>query len=509
LNAKINEADWDAITRWLLSCRHDPLRWVTTAYPWGVKGTTLADKKPREWQIEQATRIRDRLRSEPHQPILEATASGHGIGKSAEVSMIGQWALMTSPDTRGIITANTEAQLRTKTWPEMAKWYGLLPPELRELFVFEATSLHVRDSKPERAKAWTLDAHPWSEHNTEAFAGMHNEGKRIIVLYDEASAIADKVHEVTEGALTDEGTEIIWLQYGNPTRTHGRFQECWGARKHRWTTRNIDSRTVEGTNKVQLEKWVNDYGENSDFVRVRVRGLAPSASSAQLIETDLVQAAMDREPLLGLREALIMSIDVARGGADEFVIAFRRGLDAKSVPWHFIPGSESRDSERVLAKIVDLATSPDKMCRPDAVFVDETGLGGPIVDRLRRLLGDDFQVLGVQFGSASPNSQLADMRTFIWWQMRESLRVGLAIPNDQALSAQMTAPEIDHDKRDKLRLESKDDMKERLPGIGSPDRADALAISFAYNVQPREQNQLLNRGHTCKHDHDPWGTERE
>jgi hypothetical protein len=40
---KLKEADWDAIAKWLLSCRHDPLKWITTAYPWGMKGTTLAD----------------------------------------------------------------------------------------------------------------------------------------------------------------------------------------------------------------------------------------------------------------------------------------------------------------------------------------------------------------------------------------------------------------------------------------------------------------------------------
>jgi hypothetical protein len=499
--------DWDGIARWMLACRHDPVKWITEAYPWGVKGTSLADKKPRQWQIEQASRIRDRLRGSPHQPIQEATGSGHGIGKSAQVSMLGQWAVMTSPDTRGIVTANTEAQLRTKTWPEFAKWFGLLPPEIQAQFAFEATSLHIRDREASREKAWRLDAHPWSEHNTEAFAGLHNEGKRIIVLYDEASAIADKVSEVTEGALTDENTEILWLQYGNPTRTHGRFQECWGRFKHRWHTQNIDSRTVEGTNKTQLDKWVNDYGEDSDFVRVRVRGLAPSASSAQLIETTLVQQAMDREPMPGIRDPLIMSVDVARGGADEFVIAFRRGLDARSIPWVCIPGSESRDSEKMLAKIVDLAANSDPLKRPDAVFVDETGLGGPIIDRLRRLMGDDYQVLGVQFGSVSPTSQNADMRTHIWVQMREALRLGLAIPRDQSLAMQLTGPEIDHDKRDKLRLESKEDMKERLPGVGSPDRADALAISFAYNIQPRHLTEFRT-GMGAKRDYDPFAADR-
>lgn len=501
----IAESDWASIARWLLSCRHDPLKWALEAYPWGQKGTMLERfKAPRQWQVEQLTRLRDRLQANHCDVIQEATASGHGIGKSAEISMLGQWALCTSPDTRGVVTANTEAQLRTKTWPEMGKWYGMLPPELREMFVFESTSLHVRDPNPEREKAWRLDAHPWSEHNTEAFAGLHNEGKRIFLGYDEASAIADKVWEVSEGALTDENTEILWMVYGNPTRTNGRFRECWGRFQHRWITRNIDSRTVEGTNKAQLDKWVEDYGEDSDFVRVRVRGLSPRASSSQFIESDIVAEAMRRTPLPGLRDPLVMSIDVARGGNDNFVIAFRRGLDARSIPWVIIPGSESRDSEKMLAKITDLAATPDPMKRPDAIFVDETGIGGPIIDRLRRLLGDEFPVFGVQFGGASPDPKLADMRMYIWWQMREKLRVGLSIPNDATLEMELTAPEFDHDKKDKLRLESKADMKERLPGIGSPDRADALAISFAYNVQPRANTQFMRTAHRATTDYDPY-----
>ncbi|MDU9765474.1 terminase, partial [Helicobacter pylori] len=77
---------------------------------------------------------------------------------------------------------------------------------------------------------------PWSERNTEAFAGLHNQGKRILVIYDEASAIPDIIWEVTEGALTDKNTQIIWACFGNPTRNKGRFRECFAPGKfaHRW-----------------------------------------------------------------------------------------------------------------------------------------------------------------------------------------------------------------------------------------------------------------------------------
>ena len=50
---------------------------------------------------------------------------------------------------------------------------------------------------------------------------MHNKRKRIIVIFDEASAIADSIWEVTEGALTDSQTQIFWLAFGNPTRSTG------------------------------------------------------------------------------------------------------------------------------------------------------------------------------------------------------------------------------------------------------------------------------------------------
>ena len=110
-------------------------------------------------------------------------------------------------------------------------------------------------------------------------------------MFDEASSIIDLVWEVAEGALTDERTEIIWLCLGNPTLSTGRFCECFGRLRHRWNSLQVDSRTVEGTNKTQLAQWIEDYGEDSDFVRVRVRGEFPRSGSSQLIPPDLVARA--------------------------------------------------------------------------------------------------------------------------------------------------------------------------------------------------------------------------
>lgn len=139
---------------------------------------------------------------------------------------------------------------------------------------------------------------PWSEHRTEAFAGLHNQGKRIIVIFDEASAIPDVIWETTEGALTDADTEIIWGVFGNPTRNTGRFRECFGRFRHRWHLWQVGSRATKLTNKEQINQWIADYGEDSDFVRVRVRGVFPRAGDMQFISTEMAEAAMSdkRDP---------------------------------------------------------------------------------------------------------------------------------------------------------------------------------------------------------------------
>jgi len=313
----------------------DPPGFVLFAFPWGEPGTVLADVDgPRQWQREVLAELGRRLREgyagAELSPILIARASGHGVGKSTVAAWVILWGLSTMPNARVVVTANTDSQLRTKTWPEVTKWLRLMIN--RDWFKATATAVFSADQTRERL--WRADAIPWSDENTEAFAGLHNKGRRVILIFDEASAINDKIWEVSEGALTDQDTEIVWLAFGNPTRNSGRFRECFGRFRHRWDHGHIDSRDVEGTNKAQFEQWVRDYGEDSDFVRVRVRGVFPHAGSMQFISSELAEAAAapEREVPFIHGEPLIMGVDVARFGDDASIIRFRRGRDARSIP---------------------------------------------------------------------------------------------------------------------------------------------------------------------------------
>lgn len=206
----------------IASFTHDPLGYALYAFPWGEDGTELAHATgPRQWQADAFREIGEHLQNPAtrHQPLMLSRASGHGIGKSAFISMLINWAMSTCEDCKVVVTANTDNQLRTKT----AGNHQMVEPRYHERVVH----LHRhRDVQQRSGPRQTLArrCYSWSEHNTEAFAGLHNERKRIVVVFDEASNIADLVWEVAEGALTDEDTEIIWVAFGNPTRNTGRFR---------------------------------------------------------------------------------------------------------------------------------------------------------------------------------------------------------------------------------------------------------------------------------------------
>ena len=179
-----SEAD-RALERKMARYRRDALGFVCFAFPWGKAGTSLAGETgPETWQREVLQQLGSGL-SSPEEATRIAVASGHGIGKSALVAWIVLWSMSTCPDTRGIVTANTEGQLRTKTWPELAKWYGLAIN--RSWFVYTATALHSALTGHERT--WRVDAITWSEQNTEAIAGLHNKGRRAFALLEDRKSV--------------------------------------------------------------------------------------------------------------------------------------------------------------------------------------------------------------------------------------------------------------------------------------------------------------------------------
>jgi hypothetical protein len=441
----------------------DPYGFIMYIFPWGQKDTPLEDfpDGPDTWQAEQLIRIGEAFKNDPLCTLREAIASGHGIGKTAEVAFIILWAMSTRPHLAGVVTANTLPQLTTKTWRELAVWHK------RSInahwFKWSATKFyHV-----EHSETWFVAAVPNTEHNSEAFAGLH--ATHVLVIYDEGSGIPDKIWEVSEGAMTTP--RAMWFVYGNPTKNTGRFRECFHSDSHRWTTRQIDSRQAKMTNKAEMSEWVNTYGEDSDFVRVRVRGVFPRTGDMQFIASDLVDRGMKWEcPYEAhFQLPILIGVDVARYGDDKTVIAVRQGRKLLEL---------RKFRELNTMQVATMAADAIREYRPAATFVDGIGVGAGVVDRLRML---NYEIIEVNAGvKASDEDTYFNKRAEMWDRVRIWLRDGADIPDDAELRQALIGIEYSFDGKELMRMERKQDMKRR--GLESPDEGDAICLTFAEEI---------------------------
>lgn len=479
---------------------YDPLRFVLWAFPWGeLPEFSLVELPepwasrypgvkygPDRWMCELLDEVGEHVRKNNFdgrhsvEPLREAIASGHGIGKSAGTAMLVVWLLATRPGCKGVVTANTANQLETKTFAEIKKW--LKRSLVADMFEVKSMSIEAKES-PE---SWRIDAITCREENSESFAGQHSASSSSFYIFDEASAVPDVIWEVAEGGLTDG--EPFMFVFGNPTRNTGRFRECFGKRRARWKTKQIDSRDVAITNKKEIEAWREEYGEDSDFFRVRVRGLFPSASSQQFIPTGLAEAAASRELAHNAATAAVIGVDVARFGDDDSVIYIRIGKG-------FLPirRYHGLSTTQLVSKVKGVFEEVRKIGFPrDRIYinVDEGGVGGGPKDMLR---DDGYPVRGIQFGeSADDKATYARKREEMWGRMKLWLSEGGTIPDDRGLIEDLTGPEYDILPSGQVKLESKKDMKKR--GLASPDAADALALTFAFKIQEYTPfNELAGR----------------
>ena len=467
----------------------DPLGFVMFTFPWGEltlpdgSENPLREKKgPEPWQREELIALGEHIKRniELHAMGLEmevwrsAYASGHGVGKSAFVAWIIYFLMSTRVDTRGVVTASTQFQLEDKTWPELAKWHNLALN--KHWFNWSATGLAFAAYPEDKQKNYKTTAATVSEQKTEAFAGLHNEGKSVFVIFDEASGVHAKVWEVSEGALTDG--EGFFFAFGNPTRPDGEFADCFDKHASLYRHRHIDSRDVSHTNKNALQNIIDKYGIDSDEVKVRVRGIFPAQSFNGFISVETARMAIERELLVDHQAGLIMAIDVARYGNDSSVIGFRQGRDARSIPSKKFKGLS-------LVKLADIAMREADIHRPDAIVVEATGVGAGLVDIMR---DRGYKIVEVHPGAAAEKYDLyVNRRAEYWSIMRDWLFDEGCISDNGDLFTQLTTILYSMDRHEqRVKLEPKEEMKKR--GLPSPDDADMLALTFAVRVARRDRH---------------------
>jgi hypothetical protein len=458
------------------SFRNDPLGFVLWAFPWGQPGPLEKYNGPDKWQADFLKELGEQVSKRgfdgttPVLPIRFTTSSGHGIGKSVLVAFLVNWILSTRPHSQGTVTANTFQQLSTRTWATLETWTKRCATG--EWFEVTGQRMYHKQFK----ESWFCSAQSCKEDNSEAFAGQHAATSTSFYVFDEASAVPDKIHEVAEGGLTDG--EPMFFMFGNPTRNRGAFHKAtFGLDRKRWIARTIDSRTCKFSNKELIAEWVSDKGEDSDFVRVRVKGLPPTVDDSQFIDFARIVAAQNRQVFVLDTDPLIAGVDLAWGGDDENVIRFRRGRDARSIPPIRIPGEKTRDADVMTVKLADLLADGVDSRKITTMFLDSAGISGAIAPRLRDL---GFRnVIEVNFGADSPSDKYFNKRAYMWGKLKDWLLTG-SIDSDPRLECDLTGPGYELDNRTRIKLESKLDMKKR--GLDSPDDADALALTFAQSV---------------------------
>lgn len=477
-----------------LTFKYDPLGFVLWAFPWGKTGTPLEHfPHPRKWQLEELKKLSDELKKqqvEIRQQVREHTelipvalSSGRGTGKSALLSMLDIWAMSCWWGGTTIVTANTEPQLRSRTLSELGKWLGL--SITAHWFDKQGITMRpqpwfaqmLQEQMKIDADYYYVQGQTWSEENPDGFAGAHSQ-TFMMVQYDEASGIPKPIWDVTEGFFTDIFAVRIHLVISNPRRVDTPFFECFNKYRDQWRWRYINAMEVEGVDRGIYQRIIDKYGIDSDEARVEVFGKFPRSGDNQFIAPGLVNDAMRGDQVDDLGAALLMGVDVARFGDDKSIVGWKQGRNARVLPWEEFKGLDTME-------LADVVAGRIQRHRPDAVFVDEGGIGAGVVDRLRQM-GYRSIVFGVQSGRVKnlPDN-MENNRIRLWSLMKEWLEEGGRLPENEELYSDLISPiYLVKEPAGKIMLEPVKDMKKR--GLPSPDWASALAMMFDRPVARRD-----------------------
>ena len=460
----------------------DPLSFVYAAYPWG-EGQLKGFSGPEGWQKEVLQEVGIKVRAnefngvDPVDPLLFKIQSGRGIGKSAMGGgWLPNWIMSTRPHAKGSMTANTVTQIKTKTWSELRKWFGLS-------FTKHWFDVGAESVSHKKYKEWRLDIQTSNEENFNSFTGQHAINSTGFFILDESSTIPDVIWETMISGLTD-GEPMVFA-FGNPVINSGFFHNITrGPQRKYWYAKEVDSREVSFTNKKHIERQIEQYGADSDYVRIWILGKAPRADNLQCIPEELVERATKKryKPENYYHAPIILGCDPAWQGSDPHVLGKRQGMVFWVLgAWRHLPYESSGFVTKIAQAIAEHRT--------DAEFVDQHGIGGATLDHLRQL-GYEPMACNSQSTDAI-RKDCANARTSMWLDMRDWLKDGGSIPDDEDLKNDLMAPYLflapSGKNAGKYILESKKDMKKR--GIASPGRAEVLAYTFYQPVVRRRHTE--------------------
>lgn len=430
----------------LLALRNDPEKFVSL----------VIGAEPQEWQADalRAIAANDKV----------AIRSGHGVGKTAFLSWLILWWLLTRYPTKIVATANTAHQLNDVLWTEVDKWARQMPEGFRGQLEFTKDKISLSGSSDSFC-AFRVSR----RENPESLQGFHSEN--MLFVLDEASGIDEQVFIVGEGAMSTRGAKTVMT--GNPTRAEGFFYEAFHANRDQWECRKVSCADGDYVDPKFIAEMAAKYGEDSNTYRVRVAGEFPTQSDDVLVPLHLVEGATRRDIESSPTTPVVWAVDVARFGGDRSALCKRQGhvILEKCKTW------QNKDLMELAGIILTEYEATPYMMRPESIFIDSIGVGGGLADRLSEL---DLPAIGIAVSeSPSLKERFTRLRDELFWKAREWFEArDCQIPNDEALISEITAVRYKYQSTGKLKIESKDEMKKR--GMRSPDVADAFVLTFAH-----------------------------
>lgn len=428
----------------------------------GLFVRALLGEEPDKWQLE----VMDAVAAGESQISIR---SGRQVGKTTTLAWLSMWFLMVHRDARVLVTAPSSGQLEDAYIPEFKKWVNTLPAELRECWTIKAERFEFKFD-PRQPFENFITIKTARKDSPESMQGMN--APNVLVLVDEAAAVDDTLFESLSGSLAGNRGKTCLFLTGNPNRTSGFFYESHTVEKEQWKTFHVSSEDCERVSESWIGRMKRKYGDDSDPYRIHVLGEFPRGESNTVIPVDIVEAAVNRDVEAVPDAPVVWGLDVARFGSDASALAKRKGnvLLGKIQTWR------SLDTMQLAALVEAEYEASVHPYRPTEILVDVIGIGAGVVDRLRQL---GLPVRGINVSETPAlKGQHINLRAELWYQMKAWLEQrDVQLPNDKEMVEELVSVRFEYTDRGKIKLESKQTMRKR--GADSPDRADALALTFA------------------------------
>jgi len=459
--------------------------------------TDILGVRPWEKQAEILEALRDNRRV--------AVKSCPGAGKTRAAAMAALWFFWNYYPCKVITTAPNNRQVEKILWAQIRSLHNNAAGELGGVVLTKS----IRTDDPE----WYAIGFATREYDQQNFQGFHSPN--ILIIVDEAGGVSEVIHQATEMLMTSSGARLLLI--GNPIATGGTFYEAFRSPNwYRITIQAYDTPNVKAGAQVIpgliTPDWVREkeqtLGSSNPYFKSIVLAEFPTEGEDALIPLSWVEAAIERwkeQQDDGPSQPVICGCDQGYSGPDPTVLVWRAGNRVTKIerfPHQNNPTMETAGMLKLEAE------------RGCSIGIDIIGVGAGTYDRLREM---SVEVTPVNFGERTDRTDrtgsfgFINKRAALWWALREALdpegSIKLAIPQDDYLIADLTAPKWTRTSTGKIKIESKEDIKKRLGR--STDAGDALAITFAVNAGAVPYASADSEGIIDNYKISRWGGLRE